>query len=167
MNGYGDCLTCKSFSKSAFSCVEKETLGRTVTNSSISIGFKKGQDVYLENNPSKGVYCIQTGKVKIYKKCLERNITIGLACNSDLLGLGSMFNNCVYTNSAKCLEDSQICFIPKKTFLGLLTSNQEMMMNMLKQSSLENEKLSNILRDLKCKNTLSRIVCALVHLNEK
>ena len=51
--------------------------------------------------------------------------------------------------------------------MNLLNSNQEMMMDMLKQSCLENEKLSNFLRDLKCKNTLSRIVCALLHINEK
>lgn len=160
MNGYGDCLTCKSFSKSAFSCIDKDTITKTITGASVSINFKKGQDIYLEGTPSKGVFCVQSGKVKVYKKCLERNLTIGLGSNSDLLGLASMFNGGVYTNSAKCLEDSHICFVPKKTFVNLLSSNQDMMMNMLKQSCTENGRLSNILRDLKCRNTLSRLACA-------
>lgn len=167
MNGYGDCHTCKSFSKSAFSCLSKDFVSKSITANSVSLSFKKGQDIYIENTLSKGVYCIQSGKVKIYKGCAERNMTIGLAGNSDLIGYQTIFNGDNFTNSAKCLEDSQICFIPKKNFLNIITSNSEMQMQLIKRCCIDNYKLSNILRDLKCKNTLSRIATALLALGEK
>lgn len=164
MKGFGDCLKCKSFSKSGFACLDTDIVSKAIVGNSISINFMKGQDIYLEDTLSKGVYCIQSGKVKIYKKCMDRNITIGLAQNSDLIGYQALFNGNQFTNSARCLEDSQICFIPRKAFMDVLMSNSELMLFLLKTTCSENHKLSNYLRDLKCKNTLSRIAYALVYI---
>jgi len=167
MNSYGDCFKCKSFSKSALACLKPDIISNNISSSSVSINYKKGQEVYLEGSLSKGVFCIQSGKVKVYKKCIERNITIALAGNSDLLGYQSIFNGDKYTHSAKCLEDSHICFIPKNAFLETLAGNNEMLMHLTRQSCIENYKLSNILRDLKCKNMLNRISCALLTVADK
>ena len=167
MSEYGNCFACKAFSESVFSCVDSGIISKLISNNSISISYRKGQDVYIEGAPAKGVFCIQEGKVKIYKGCAERNITIDLADNSDLIGYQAIFNGNTYTNSAKCLVDSQICFIPKAPFLNTLTSNENLLMHMLKISCRENHKLSNQLRDLKCKNTLSRIALTLVGIKDK
>jgi len=167
MNGYGDCLKCKAFSKSTFACLDSDVVTKSITGNSISITYKKGQDVFLEDSLAKGVFCIQSGKVKIYKKCSERNLIVGLGKNSDLLGYQAMFNGDKFGNSAKCLEDSQICFIPKKAFMSILSSSNEMLMHLLKQSSIENHELSNFVRELKCKNTLGRIASALIRVSEK
>jgi CRP/FNR family transcriptional regulator, polysaccharide utilization system transcription regulator len=167
MNGYGDCNTCKSFPESSFSCMNRDTVSKSIIGSSVSINYRKGQEVFLEDTISKGVFCIQSGKVKMYKKCLDRNLTICLGGNSDLIGYGSLFNGGRYTHSAKCLENSQICFIPKKIFLNLVASDHLLLMRLMEQSCIENSKISNMLRDLKCKNTLSRMVCAIVNITEK
>ena len=167
MNRFGDCLTCKSFSKSAFSCLATDVISKQVVGNSVSINFKKGQDVYSEGTLAKGVYCIQSGKVKIFKKCSARNITYSVAGNSDLIGYQAFFNGNTFTNSVKCFEDSQICFIPKKIFLNILSSNHDLAMYLLKKLSEENNKLANFARDLKCRNTLNRIISALLYIHDK
>ncbi|MFL5752946.1 MAG: Crp/Fnr family transcriptional regulator [Bacteroidia bacterium] len=167
MNGYGDCLKCRSFSKSIFGGLEGSVVSAKVSCNSVSINFKKGQDIYQEGEPARGVFCIQQGKVKLYKKCADRNLITGLAGNSDFLGYQSLFNGAGYIQSAKCLEDSRICFIPRKVFMELASSQQEMVTAMLRLSCSENKKLSEILRDLKCKNMLSRVAMALIAVGEK
>lgn len=161
MNTYGNCLQCRSFPKSSFSCLTNEAVSKGIIPHSVSLSFKKGQDIYLEDALSKGVFCVQSGKIKVYKKCSERNLILTLAGNSDLLGFQSLFTNDKYTNSACCLEDSQVCFIPKKDFKTLLNESPELMMNLIKQMSQENQEMSNLIRELKCKNTIGRIASAL------
>ncbi len=166
-NEHGDCQSCASFPKSALGCLGKGLISEVISPNSISISFKKGQDIYTEGAPFKGVFCIQSGKVKIYKRCEDRSLTLGLAGNSDFIGFGSEFNGGTYNNSSRCLEDSQICFIPKKIFLTLISNNVEILLELLKRSNQENHKLSNFLRDLKCTNMLSRVAGALLEITNK
>ena len=167
MENLGDCLHCKSFSKSIFSCLEKNKVTKLITPNVISINYKKGQEVYTEGSVAKGVFCIQSGNVKVYKNCNGRNLTINLYDNSELIGYTGLFNGGTYINSARCIEDSQICFISKKNFLAILEENPEVQLNLLKQSCRENYRLSNILRDVKCKSMLSRVSNTLFEMNKK
>ncbi len=167
MKGFGECSTCKSFAKSVFSCLGTEIATKLVTANSVSISYKKGQDIYSENTVSKGVYCIQHGKAELYKKCAERNITYKLLGDSDFVGYQDLINGQSFTNSAKCLADSQVCFIPKKTFFNILDSNPDITSLLLKNSCDENKKLTDFARDLKCKNTLNRIIKTIVIILEK
>lgn len=162
-----NCLSCASFSKSALVCLDRLTINGSIVPNSVPMSYKKGQEVFKEGSPVKGVFCIQEGKIKIYKGCDARNLTIGLAGNSDTLGYTSLFNGGTYLNSARCIEDSDLCFIPKKVFLNLITNNNELLIELLKRSSLENYRMSNLLRDLKCKNMLSRVSGALLEIANK
>ena len=167
MENFGDCLHCKSFSKSIFSCFEKNKVAKSIAPNIVSISYKKGQEVYTEGTVAKGVFCIQSGNVKVYKNCNGRNLTINLYDNSEIIGYTGLFNGGTYINSARCIEDSQICFFPKKNFLAILEENPEVLMSLLKQSCRENYRISNILRDVKCKSMLSRVSNALLEMNKK
>lgn len=167
MNGYGDCQTCKSFLKSAFCSENASTVSSILSGHLISISFKKGQDIYKEGTPGKGVFCIQKGKIKVYKICEGRNIVTGLAGDGDLIGFSNIVNEGKCINTAKCVEDSQICFIPKKTFIMLLETKGNLIFELLKRSSIENAKLENFITALKCKNTEERIACALSTIQDK
>lgn len=167
MNGYGDCQTCKSFLKSAFCSENASIISNLLSGNVLSISYKKGQDIYLEGTPGKGVFCIQKGKVKIYKICEGRNIITDLAHDGDLIGYSNIANGGKCINSAKCIEDSQICFIPKKTLMLLLETKGSLLFELLKRSSFEINKLSNFITSLKCKNTEERIACALSTIQDK
>lgn len=167
MNGYGDCQTCGSFLKSAFCSEQPSAISNILTGNLVSINYKKGQDIYLEGTPGKGVFCIQKGKVKIYKICEGRNLVTDLATDGDLIGASNVFNEGKCIDSAKCIEDSQICFIPKKAFLSLLESKSGLVFELFRKSSEKNARLADFIVALKCKNTEERIACALTAIEEK
>jgi len=164
---YGDCSYCSSFQASAISCLAKEIISSQITESVVSINYKKGQDIFVEESPFKGVFCIQEGKVKKYKSNKEKSLTLGFAGNSDFLGYTGFFNKETYIYSARCLEDSQICFIQKNVFLNLVSSNNELLIELLKRSSNENYRMSNFIKDLKWGNMLSRVAGTLIEIAAK
>ncbi|MEO6303478.1 MAG: Crp/Fnr family transcriptional regulator [Bacteroidia bacterium] len=163
----GNCSNCKAYNKSAFGNCEVSFITKNISDHNISLTFQKGQDIYLENSLVKGVFCLKKGKVKVYKTCDGRCLTIGLATDGDLLGFTSLFDGGKYINSARCLEDSVICFIPEKNFKKLLSINTDLLLELLKRSSVENYRLSNIISSLKCKNTLGRVAITLSDIAEK
>lgn len=115
----------------------------------------------------KGVYCIQKGKVKVYKSCHERNFVIELVGDSDFIGYTALFNGNKHTNSAKCLDDTQLCFIPKNIFIDMLEKNGDLTSSLLKLSMKENRRISNLLVGFKCSNMLGRIATALLEVGDK
>jgi CRP/FNR family transcriptional regulator len=167
MNTTGNCLTCKAYSKSAFGCVSAQLVSKTLSAQSISINYKKGQDIFLEGTAAKGVFCVQSGKIKVYKECEQRNLITELAADGDLIGYCSIFNGGKYSHSAKCLEDTSVCFIPQTTFLSIVSSNTELLTELLRRSSRQNKRMSEYIMMLKCKNTARRIACALLQVGEK
>ncbi len=167
MNGHGDCQTCRSFLKSAFCSEKASTIANVLSGHLLSISFKKGQDIYKEGTLGKGVFCIQKGKIKIYKICEGRNLVTDLATDGDLIGYANIMNEGVCINSAKCIEDSQICFIPEKAFKILLESKSALIADLLKRSCRETAQLSTIITALKCMNTEGRIACALTTIEKK
>ena len=161
------CLSCGSFSKSVFSSIERNIVSQKAFSNVVEINFKKGQDVFNEGSAVKGVFCIRNGKVKVFRNCEAKNITLSLAGNSDLIGFTGLLNGATYINSAKCLEDSEICFFPKSIFLDILLSSNELQLTLLKRSSYENYCISNFIKVLKCKNMRSRVANALFEVNKK
>lgn len=163
----GDCRKCPAFNCSVFNSIDAEVVFSELCESLQSISYKKGQILYYENTLAKSVFCIQEGKVKTYKNGEGRNLVCQLVGNSDILGYKPLFFDGFYSNTAKCLEDSQICVIPKKVFLEILNTNPVTAKRLLEESSKQNIIMENILRDLKCKNMLSRISGALITAGEK
>jgi len=88
--------------------------------------YKKKQAVYIERSHPRGVYFIQTGKVKIYRANEDgKEYIIGLHNSGDFFGYTSLIENSLYNDTAETIEDSQIYFIPKEDFFKLVDNNHE------------------------------------------
>ena len=76
--------------------------------------------VFYEGRIPTGVYCLQQGKVKLYKVGLDgKEQIVRLATPGDLIGIRALLSEERYTVSAATLEDSVICFINKSFFFHL------------------------------------------------
>jgi CRP/FNR family transcriptional regulator, polysaccharide utilization system transcription regulator len=86
--------------------------------------FKKGDILFSENEIPKGIFIIDTGSVKLFKKdptgC-ER--IIYLATSGEILGLHSVVNNHSYASTAAAISDTQTSFISNDDFTNLVKSN--------------------------------------------
>lgn len=95
--------------------------------------FAKHQKIFQEGTRPLGLYCINKGKVKIYKSGINgREQILRLAKEGDVVGYRSLISGDNYTASAATLEESMICFIPKNVFFNLLQHNHDLVSNMMK-----------------------------------
>jgi len=85
---------------------------------------KKGQVLFYEGNTPTGLYCMNRGKVKLYKTDEFGKVQIvRLAKEGDVLGYRALLTEEPYSGTAEVLEDASICFIPRDSFFRLLKDN--------------------------------------------
>jgi len=106
-----------------FSDLSDEHLGDLSENKNY-ISHKKGQILYYEGTRPLGIFCISSGVVKVFKTASNgKEQIVRLAKKGDFLGYISLIGEEVYTNTATIVEDANICFIPKETFLKVLNDD--------------------------------------------
>ncbi|MDN5205060.1 Crp/Fnr family transcriptional regulator [Fulvivirgaceae bacterium BMA10] len=88
--------------------------------------YKQGQVVFNESNTPRGLYYIESGKVKIYKYGSDgKEQIIRIAKPGDFLGYRELLTNTRYTVSASILEDAVLAFVPKEDFNNLLREDAD------------------------------------------
>ncbi|MBI3501405.1 MAG: cyclic nucleotide-binding domain-containing protein [Bacteroidetes bacterium] len=74
--------------------------------------FEKGEHLYKMNESVKGIYCIYSGKVRIYTPGKnEKEITIHCPSAGEIIGFNSIREG-KYTNSAIATEETHACLFP-------------------------------------------------------
>jgi len=120
------CETCRMRSKGLFANLEHNHLSTVSTGKSCNL-YRKGNNIFHENNHPLGLYAIYSGKVKVYKTSeTGREHILRLAREGEPLGYRSLISGESYEASAMALEDSRICFIPKDLFLQTLGNSNNL-----------------------------------------
>ena len=122
-----ECSECKVFKRSYFSTLENGDLEDLKYEKSASV-YKAGQIVFQEDSRAVGVYCLNTGKVKLYKVDNEgREQIVRFVIPGELFGYGSITGSRYYLVTAEAIEDSVICFINANFFSDLTTKYPEIL----------------------------------------
>ena len=115
-----NCENCNVLTKSFFCKLAKSDL-LDLGEKKNCIFYKKGQAVFVTGTRPNGIFCINKGKIKIYKTgAYGKEQIIRFVLSGDLLGLRSFFCERNYTSTAVAIEDSTLCFIGRKDFQSLL-----------------------------------------------
>ena len=86
--------------------------------------YRKDEPLFMENDPPAGIFCIESGSVKIFKEeSATQQRILYLATAGEILGLHSVVNNHAYTNSAVAITDTKACFISHDDFMELINAN--------------------------------------------
>ncbi|WKN46414.1 Crp/Fnr family transcriptional regulator [Tunicatimonas pelagia] len=139
--------TCRSLGTSSFSSLCSHQLTAISKGKSCTV-YKKGQILFHEGTRPLGVFCINQGKVKVYKLGYEgKEQIISIARNGGLLGYKALLAEESYGVSAETLEECTICFLPKSTFLQTLQEssqlNQQIMKQVCQELGLMTENITN------------------------
>ncbi|MGB3781164.1 MAG: Crp/Fnr family transcriptional regulator [Tunicatimonas sp.] len=127
------CEACRSRGHSLFGTLCNQEL-TTISDSKSCTVYRKGQVLFHEGTRPLGVFCINRGKVKIYKLGYDGKEQIThIAHDGGLLGYKALIAEETYTVSAETLEDCTICFLPKSTFLQTLQESSEFNQRIMKQ----------------------------------
>lgn len=117
------CQTCKSRDTSVF-CDLGEAHLKEIDSAKTTNHYKPKQIVFYEGNIPYGLYCVTSGKIKVYKMDAEGHQQIvRLAGPGDILGYRCLLADEPYSATAETLEEAEICFLDKKTFVHILETH--------------------------------------------
>lgn len=137
----------------------------TISDHKNLISHRKGQILYYEGTKPLGIFCINSGVVKVYKTASNgKEQIVHLAQRGDFLGYAALLGEENYTNSAMIVEDAKICFIPKDAFLKTLMTNSEFFQRVTKELSHELGVMEEKLTDATQKSVRERLAYVLLHL---
>lgn len=158
-----DCISCKY---SLFGDLPKNEL-QEFSKTKVFHFYKKGQLIFHEGNYPAGLYCIFSGKVKVYKLGPDsREQIVRLAKPGKVLGYRALLSNDKYYASATALEDTHVCFFPKASFLELLQQNLPFALKTVELLSSDLRYAEKMIMNLAQKTVKSRIAEALLTLQE-
>lgn len=165
-NGLFTCITCKTKGSSALSEIPNEVLDE-LSKTRVTNIYKKGQTIFYEGNRPYGVYCMNSGKVKLVKHAPDgKNFIVKLAKAGDLLGYRAFFTNELYSSTAEVLEDSVICFIDKDKFFGLIKKHPAFSLKLLAMMGHDIKCAEENSRDMAYKSSQERMVEMILSLSD-
>lgn len=161
-----NCKTCKTRNTSIFCCLKGDLLDDLNFNKNC-MTVKKGQGIFFENHRPQGLYCINEGKVKISKIGTGgKEQIVRLAKDGDIIGYRSILSGETYSANAVALVDSDICFIPKESFIRIVQNNTELAFKLMDLIAKDLKQAENKITELSQKPVRERTAEAILMLLE-
>ncbi len=161
-----DCSLCDTRFSSVFNCVNNDNMKSVNSSKTCSI-IKKGQLIFSEQNTPHGLYCVNSGKIKIFQTGEGgKEQIIRMAKGGDIMGYRALIGGDKYSCSAMAIDDSNVCFIPRETFFQLIQKDTNLAMELLKLLSHDLRYAEHRITDLAQKPVKERIAEALLFLKE-
>lgn len=160
------CTLCDHLKDSLFNGLSPEDLSR-INNHKTCVQYKKGQNIFYEGTRPTGLYCMNGGKVKVFKNNVQgKEFIIYIAKPGDFLGYRALLSEEFYQATATVLEDAKICFITKESFFEVLQKNPVFMRRVVKAVCHEMGVMEEKLAELAHKSVRERLAANLLMLKE-
>lgn len=152
-----NCENCSSRSKGIFCELENSAIREVSENKVMNI-YKKGHTIFHQGNPPFGLYCVNSGKIKISKIGNDgKESIIRIAREGDVLGHRSLFSNELYNATATILEDAAVCFIDRKFIYKAIQAHPEIAIQLIQKLSKEMGAAESMTASLSQKNVRERL----------
>lgn len=160
------CALCPGKEHSLFNQLSRQELD-ALSQHKTCIRYKKGQTLFYEGTRPMGLFCINSGKVKVYKISSEgKEQILKLAKPGDFLGYRALISEEFYNSSATVIEEGAICYIPKSDFLEILHRNPSFFRSMAKKVAQELGVMEQKLVTIAQKSVRERLAATLLMLKE-
>jgi CRP-like cAMP-binding protein len=94
--------------------------------------------IFHEGNRAAGVYCLASGKVKVYKEGIGgREQIIRMVRPQGLIGFAAFISGNAYSASAVSIEESGVCHFDKEPFMKLIRRNPDLSMKLMRMMAIE------------------------------
>ena len=130
--------------------------------------FKKGKLIFYDGGIPTGIFLIQKGRAKIYKRGIEgREQIFYIYKKGDLFGYHGLLCNEKYEDSCEALDDCIVWFVSKSDFEHLMVKIPKLKMLLIQNMSHEFGVLVNTITVLAQKTLRERLALYLLVLNER
>lgn len=138
---------------------DKETLAHKHTVAII----KKGRFLFKEGEKPRGLVCLASGKVKVFKEGVGgREQILKMMRQQGFIGYKALFSDIPWSVSAIALEDSAACIFEKNSFVRILKKNPDFSMKFIKIIADELEFSNNRIVSLTQKHIRGRLAESLL-----
>jgi len=162
-----ECVLCAHRFNSLFNVLNDDEATLLSSKKSCRL-YKKGNEIFQEGAIPYGLFCVNTGKIKLTQTGVDgKEQIIHLAKSGDVMGFRALLGNDKYSCSAFALEDSSICFIPKEVFLPMVESNAKLAMNVIHIFSDMLKDTENSITTIAQRTVKERIAQCLLLLKER
>ncbi|MCF8293233.1 MAG: Crp/Fnr family transcriptional regulator [Chitinophagaceae bacterium] len=140
------CNACKSRMDSIFNELSQDEIGKLDQIKHCQF-YKKGEILFHEGAYPRGLYCVQSGKIKITQTGVDgKEQIVHLIHDGDVMGHRAILSEDTYSGTAVAMEDSHVCFIPKAPFYSMAETSSKLALKIAHM-------LSNELREAEQKIT--------------
>ena len=134
----------------------------------INYKVKKGEVIFREGEPVKGIYFVYNGNLKIHKKWgSDKELIIRFAKSGSIFGHRGLGSRLVYPVSATALESCTVCFVDMEFFNATLKLNNEFAYTLMMFFADELQESERKMRNLAHMPVKGRVAQALISLQEK
>lgn len=136
-----------------------------IVNISISREYKKGNHVFMQDDPLENVYFIYDGKIKIYKSDITgKEQIVNFLKKGEMFPHVGFFRKGGYPAFAEIIEDSTLVVVPISQFENVLIENPELCIKVFKVLGEKIVDLQERLESQILNNTYEQIIKLLVRL---
>lgn len=129
------CNDCELPSRGFFCNLQKPTL-QNLDSLKISNLYPRGSVLFIEGQPSQGVYILCQGRVKLSTCSPDGKVIIlQIAEPGEVLGLSAVVSDSPFEATAEVVEPCQVNFVRKSDFLRFLQQNTDACLSAVKQLS--------------------------------
>lgn len=117
------CKKCNSRDKGVFCDLSSDHLAEIDATKAVN-HYKPHQVIFYEGNQPYGLYCVNSGKIKIYKMDVNgRQQIVRLVGPGDIMGYRCLLAGEPYSATAETIEEATVCFFDKKNFFHVLETH--------------------------------------------
>jgi len=162
-----NCINCTS-KKNGFFCGLDSTIIEKIVQHKVDKRLKKGEVLYVAGQQGEGIYCIQSGKIKIVRKEPNgKDAMIHINGQGEMAGHYHLFQSENYIATATALEDSHLCYIKKDFLIKTIQEHPSLALQFLKYLSQELKSSDLRLTSFISKNVKSRLADLLIQMSHK
>ena len=128
---------------------------------------KKRQPLYLTGDPSRNVYLLKRGRVKIANTAPSgKEVTFDILEPGEVFGELDAMEDAPRSTSAEALDDALICVIPRKDFDQYLAMHPNVTIKLTKLIGLRIKKIQSRVEDLVFRDVPARLAHLLSELSK-
>ena len=130
--------------------------------------YNKGQTIFSEEDETKGLFVVVNGRVKIYKVSSEgKEQILHIIEAGQSFGEVTLFTGQQMPANAQALAKSRLLVFPRSAFVGLVTANPSLALNLLAILSKKLRQFAAQIENLSLKEIPARLASYLIYLAEE
>ncbi len=134
----------------------------------VSKTYRVGEKVYSEGESPRGMYFLKSGILALtYISVNGTESLLRIFTNCSIFGHRSYLSQGNYHATATVLKEAEILFIDEALCQEILTTNNEFLLRMAKNLSIDLKNAENRLRDMVGKRASQRVIETLIYLKHQ